>query len=62
MTRETDIEVCGLCHGFYGYREIAGTIGIDLDRVTWQAPGSNHSIWLTHFIYENKDAFPLIDE
>jgi alpha-galactosidase len=30
--------------------------------VTWQAPGLNHNIWLTHFIYEGKDAYPLIDE
>ena len=62
MTRETGIKVCGLCHGHYGYREIARTIGIDPDQVTWQAPGFNHNIWLTHFIYEGKDAYPLIDE
>jgi len=29
--------------------------------VTWQAPGLNHNIWLTHFIYEGRDAYPLID-
>ena len=32
MTRETSIKVCGLCHGHYGYREIAQTIGMDPDR------------------------------
>jgi alpha-galactosidase len=68
MTRETGTKVCGLCHGHYGYRTIAETIGIDPDRVTWQAPGLNHNIWLTHFIYEGADgehptdAYPLIDE
>jgi len=62
MTRETGIKVCGLCHGHYGYKEIAETIGIDPERVTWQAPGFNHNIWLIHFIYEGKDAYPLIDE
>jgi len=62
MTRETGIKVCGLCHGHYGYREIASVIGLDPDRVTWQAPGLNHNIWLTHFMYEGKDAYPLIDE
>ena len=62
MTRETGVKVCGLCHGHYGYRTVAATIGIDPDRVTWQAPGLNHNIWLTHFIYEGKDAYPLIDE
>jgi alpha-galactosidase len=62
MTRETGVKVCGLCHGHYHYEEIARTIGIDPARVTWQAPGVNHNIWLTHFIYEGKDAYPLIDE
>jgi len=62
MTRETEIKVCGLCHGHYGYRAIASTIGIDPDRVTWQSPGLNHNIWLTHFICEGRDAYPLIDE
>lgn len=62
VSRETSIKVCGLCHGHYGYRQIAETIGIDPDRVTWQAPGLNHNIWLTHFIYEGEDAYPLIDE
>jgi len=62
MTRETSIKVCGLCHGHYGYRHICEKIGIDPERVTYQAPGLNHNIWLTHFLYEGKDAYPLIDE
>lgn len=62
MTRETSIKVCGLCHGHYGYREVATVLGLDPDKVTWQAPGLNHNIWMTHFIYEGKDAYPLLDE
>ena len=62
MTRETSLKVCGLCHGHYGYRKICNMIGIDPDRVTWQAPGLNHDIWLTHFFYEGRNAYPLIDE
>lgn len=62
MTRETSIKVCGLCHGHYGYREVASVLGLDPDKVTWQAPGLNHNIWMTHFIYEGKDAYPLLDE
>jgi len=61
MTRETGIKVCGLCHGHYGYRAIARTIGLDPDRVTWQAPGLNHNIWLTHFYHEGQDAYPRLD-
>ena len=61
MTRETSIKVCGLCHGHYGYRTIANTIGLDPKRVTWQAPGLNHNIWLTHFYYDGEDAYPILD-
>lgn len=61
MGRETGIKVCGLCHGHYGYREIARTIGLDPDKVTWQAPGLNHNIWLTHFYCDGQDAYPLLD-
>jgi alpha-galactosidase len=62
MTRETSVKVIGLCHGHYGYREIASVIGLDPDKVVWEAPGLNHNIWLTKFEYEGKDAYPLIDE
>lgn len=63
MTRETGIKVCGLCHGHYGVYQIASTIGLEHpEKITWQAPGLNHNIWLTHFYYEGKDAYPLIDE
>ncbi len=62
MTRETSIKVCGLCHGHYGYRNIAQSIGLDPAKVTWQAPGLNHNIWLTHFYHEGQDAYPVLDE
>ena len=62
VSRETDIKVCGLCHGHYGYRDIAEMVGLEPDRVTYQAPGLNHNIWLTHFIYEGEDAYPRLDE
>lgn len=61
MTRETGIKVCGLCHGHYGYRTLASVLGLDPDKVTWQAPGLNHNIWLTHFYYEGQDAYPRLD-
>jgi len=67
MGRETDVKVCGLCHGHYGYHTVARTIGLDPDKVTWQAPGLNHNIWLTHFYYEDPetgesvDAYPILD-
>ena len=63
MTRETDVNVVGLCHGHYGVYEIAKVLGLtDVEDITWQAPGLNHNIWLTHFYYKGQDAYPLLDE
>ncbi len=62
MTRETNLKICGLCHGHYGYLEICHVLGLDPSRVTWEAPGLNHCIWLTQFLYDGQDAYPLLDE
>lgn len=62
MTRETGVKVCGICHGHYGYREVAETLGLDPEKVTAQAVGFNHWIFLTHFEHEGRDALPLLDE
>ena len=61
MTRETGVKVCGLCHGHYGYQRIAKVLGMDLERVDFQAPGVNHCIWMTHFLHDGQDAYPRID-
>ena len=64
MTRETDIKVCGLCHGHYGVHQIARTLGLEVNDkdLTWQAPGLNHNIWLTDFYYKGEDMYPRLNE
>ena len=62
LTRETGLKVIGLCHGHYGYQEICRVLGLDPARVTWEAPGLNHCIWLTQFRYDGRDAYPLLDD
>jgi len=62
ISRATDIQVLGICHGHYGYQTVAATIGLNPNDVTFEAVGLNHCIWLTQFIYEQKNAYPLIDE
>jgi len=62
MTRETGINIVGLCHGHYGYHEIARVLGLELEHVDFQAVGLNHIIYMTHFLYKGEDAYPLIDE
>ena len=62
VSRQTDIKICGLCHGHLGYRRIAETIGLDPDQVSWEAPGLNHNIWLTKFDYRGRNAYSVIDK
>lgn len=62
MTRETRTKVIGLCHGHHGAYRIASVVGIDPGRVTFQAPGVNHCIWLTDFRCDGEDVYPLIDK
>lgn len=62
MTRETDVKVCGLCHGHYGYLHVAEVLGLETDRVSFQAPGVNHCIWMTHFFYDGEDAYPRLEK
>jgi alpha-galactosidase len=61
MTRLTRTKIIGLCHGHYGYLEVARVLGLEPARVTWEAPGVNHCIWMTHFLYDGADAYPLLD-
>jgi alpha-galactosidase len=61
MHRETNANVLGLCHGHYGYREIAHVLGLELEHISAQMPGFNHWIWMTDFRYKGEDVYPLID-
>lgn len=62
MTRETGVNMVGLCHGpFGGIREITNVLGLDLDSVSFATPGVNHCVWMTEFRHEGRDAYPLIE-
>jgi alpha-galactosidase len=60
--RLTNIKCIGLCHGHYGYREIADVLGLDRKDVTAKMHGFNHWIFMTDFRYKGEDAYPLIDK
>ncbi|MEO0252094.1 MAG: alpha-glucosidase/alpha-galactosidase [candidate division WOR-3 bacterium] len=62
LSRETKVKVIGLCHGHLGYQEVAETLGLDLKDVNFESIGFNHVIWMTKFLYKDKDAYPLLDE
>jgi alpha-galactosidase len=56
-----DSKIVGLCHGYGGIYDLAHQLGMDPDKMRYEVSGVNHMIWLTHFTYEGRDAFPLID-
>jgi len=56
------LKFVGLCHGFGGVYHIAEVLGLNRERVTFEIPGVNHFVWLTHFYYEGEDAYPLLDD
>ena len=62
MIRNSNIKVVGFCHGHYGVDTLIKSLGLDMKEVDWQVAGFSHNIWLTRFLYKNKDAYPLIDQ
>ena len=60
-------KLVGLCHGYSGVYHLASELGLDRDsitreRLTYELPGVNHFIWLTHLYHDGEDAMGLIDQ
>jgi len=63
LTRTSKVKMVGLCHGFQsGVDHMLRVLGLDWADVTAEAPGINHFIWLTHFLYKGQNAYPILDE
>jgi alpha-galactosidase len=61
ITRETDIQVTGLCHSVQGTAEmLAGWIGAPMDEITYTCAGINHTAFYLQYLWNGKDAYPLI--
>lgn len=60
--RNFKIKIIGICHGHLGYRDIIGILGLDEKNVKVESIGLNHTIWMTKFEYNGKDAYPLFNE
>ncbi len=54
-------KVVGLCHGFGGVYHLAKVLGLEREHISYEIPGVNHSVWLTHFYYKGENAFPLLE-
>lgn len=60
--RYPELKMVGLCHGFAGVYRIADVLGLDREKLTFEIPGVNHTVFLTHAYHDGQDVFPLIDE
>ncbi len=56
------LKLVGLCHGFSGVYHLADVLHLDRDKLTFQVPGVNHHVWLTHIYHEGRDVFPLLED
>ncbi len=55
-------KLVGLCHGFNGVYHLADVLGLkERDALTFEVPGVNHFVWLTHMYYQGEDVFPLLE-
>jgi alpha-galactosidase len=55
-------KLVGLCTGSLAPYDIAAVLGLEKEYITFQAPGLNHFVWLTHFYYKGQDVFPILDD
>ncbi len=59
--RYPTLKMVGLCHGFAGVYKLAETLGLERDGLTFEIPGVNHTVFLTHCYHHGQDVFPLLD-
>lgn len=55
-------KLVGLCHGYGGVYHLAKVLGLDRDKLTFEIPGVNHFVWLTHLYHNGQDAMPLLQQ
>lgn len=61
LQRQTHIPVTGLCHSVQGTAMmLADWIGAPNEEVTYTCAGINHQAWYLDFLWNGKDAYPLI--
>jgi len=62
MRKYKETKIVGLCHGYAGIYHITKVLGLEKENISFQIPGVNHFIWLTHFYYKGKDAYPILNK
>ncbi len=61
VSRETSIQVTGLCHSVQGTAEmLAEWIGAPMDEIRYTCAGINHTAWYLSFEWNGENAYPKI--
>ncbi|MGD2175773.1 MAG: hypothetical protein PVJ27_10255 [Candidatus Brocadiaceae bacterium] len=61
VNRVSPVKAVGLCHGINDVAHISRIIGLDPGKVSAQAYGLNHFIWLKSYHHDGEDAYPVLD-
>jgi alpha-galactosidase/6-phospho-beta-glucosidase family protein len=61
VSKLTNTNIVGFCHGFSGVFEVFRSLKLNPKEVDWQVAGVNHGIWLNRFLYQGKNAYPMLD-
>lgn len=59
--RYPQVKMVGLCHGFAGVYRLADALGLSREGLTYEIPGVNHTVFLTHAYHNGEDVFPMLD-
>jgi alpha-galactosidase len=63
MERESFIRLTGLCHSVQGTATmLARWIGAPVEEITYTCAGINHQAWYLEYLWNGRDAYPLIRE
>jgi len=62
ISRETKAKVVGVCHGHFSYVDVLKVIGLSRKDVDVTVAGFNHNIWLTSFLHNGENAYPLLEQ
>ncbi|MFW5743688.1 MAG: alpha-galactosidase [Spirochaetota bacterium] len=63
MQEDTSVTISGLCHSVQGTASmLARWIGAPEDEITYTCAGINHQAWYLDFLWNGRDAYPLIRE
>lgn len=62
ITRETNVQFIGVCHGFKKLEQALGLMGMNPSEAEPTVAGINHDIWLLELLYRGQDAYPRLRE